>query len=585
MTIRSMAASSHNAHRSPLSQPTRLRGSDKLWTYVRWLAVGTWCLLRLLDHSAWPSTVAVIGALGLGYCGLLHALASRSRPLSHTVTLFTDPLLVALLCSVSGGLQSDAFPYFYGVTLAAAIRFGFREGILVAGISALSTVGLFLGLPSSAGSLSEPLSSISYLALIAGLSSLLTREGQQQPQPAVSTTNASDRLLVLSQSLASLDVDTILQQLADELLRQVPCRGVSVLLLEPHRRRADRVAASGRLTIPPATELNAALNNGLLHDALEQGIVLLDTPSLIRARLPFSPRMQEWADHNILIVRLTTQEPIGCIVLTDKPRVGGFTHEDTQLLTAVARHAALAITKALESEQMRTTEADHQGLLRALIHAQEEERKQVVNEWHARLGEKLFQVIRDFRACQELITQRVPEGKERMDRLAGELDAMAALVRHFTNEIHPSVLDDFGFVEALREYVATLRNQEPFAVTLQADDNTTQLPNEAGLTLFRITQEAMRNIRQHAQARNVQIAFVHEQSGVSLMIKDDGQGFNLTHSQQGHYGLLYMRERAEACGGEFHVHSICGQGTEIRVEFPTPLSLDETTPIRSSTYA
>ena len=584
MTIRSMAASSHNARRSPLSQPARLRGNDKLWTYVRWFAVGTWCLLRFLDHSAWPSTVAIIGALGLGYCGLLHALASR-RPFSHTVTLFTDPLLVALLCSVSGGLQSDAFPYFYGVTLAAAIRFGFREGILAAGISALSTVGLFLCLPSSAGSLSEPLSSISYLALIAGLSSLFAREGQQQPQPAESTIHASDRLLVLYQSLASLDVDTILQQLADELLRQVPCRGVSILLLEPHRRRADRVAASGRLTIPPATELNAALDNGLLYDALEQGVVLFDTPSLIRTRLPFSPRMQEWADHNILIVRLTTREPIGCIVLTDKPNVGGFTHEDIQLLTAVARHAALAITKASESEQIRATEADHQGLLRALIHTQEEERKRVVDEWHARLGEKLFQVIRDFRACQELITQRVPEGKERMDRLAGELDAMAALVRHFTNEIHSSVLDDFGFVEALREYVATLRNQEPFAVTLQADDDTTQLPNEAALTLFRITQEAMRNIRQHAQARNVQIAFVHEQFGVSLMIKDDGQGFNLTHSQQGHYGLLYMRERAEACGGEFHVHSICGQGTEIRVEFPTPSSLDETTPIRSSTYA
>ena len=138
------------------------------------------------------------------------------------MTLFTDPLLVALLCSVSGALQSDAFPYFYGVTLAAAIRFGFREGILVAGISALSTVGLFLGLPSSAGSLSEPLSSISYLALIAGLSSLLTREGQQQPQPTVSTTNASDRLLVLSQSLASLDVDTILQQLGDVLRDKFP---------------------------------------------------------------------------------------------------------------------------------------------------------------------------------------------------------------------------------------------------------------------------------------------------------------------------------------------------------------------------
>lgn len=486
--------------------------------------------------------------------------------------LFTDPLLVALLCSVSGGLHSDAFPYFYGVTLAAAIRFGFREGILVAGISSLSVVSLFLFHPSSARSLSEPLSSISYLVLIAGLSSLLTREGQQQPQPTVSPTNANNRLLLLYQSLASLDVDIILQQLADELVRQMPCRGVSVLLLEPHRQRADRVAAAGRLIIPSATELNAALHSGLLHDALEQGVVLLDSPSQIRARLPLSPRMQEWADHNMLIIRLMTQEPVGCLVLTDNLSGGGFTHEDIQLLTAVAQHAALALAKASESEQIRATEADHQGLLRALIQAQEEERKRVVDEWHAQLGEKLFQAIRDFRACQELITQRVPEGKERMDRLARELDAMAALVRHFTNEIHPSVLDDFGFVEALREYVSTLRNQEPFAVTLQTDADTTPLPNEAGLTLFRITQEAMRNIRQHAQARNVQIAFVHEQSGVSLMIKDDGQGFNLTRPQQGHYGLLYMRERAEACGGEFHVRSICGQGTEIRVQFPTSLS-------------
>ena len=551
--------------------------------YVRWLAVSTWCLLRFLDYPAWQSPVAFIGAFGFGYCGLLHALAFRGRSLSHSVTLCTDSLLVMLLCGVSGGLQSDAFPYFYAVTLAAAIRFGFREGITIAAISAVATIGLLLLFPSSAGSLSGPLSSIAYFSLIAGLGSLFSRESQ--PQLPASTDNASDRLLALSHALASPDVDTILQQLADELLRQFPCRGASILLLAPHRRQADRVAASGQLVIPPANELNAALTNGLLHDALEQGTVLLDTPSLIRTRLPLSPQMHEWVDHNILIVRLTAQEPIGCIILTDKHSVDGFTHEDVQLLSAVANHAALAITKASELERMHTNKADHQGLLRALIQAQEEERKQVVAEWHARLGEKLFQVIRDFRACQELITQRVPEGKERVDHLAEELDTIAALVRDFGNEIHPSVLDDFGFVEALREYVATLINQEPFAVTLQADDTAAHLPNEAELSLFRITQEAVRNIRQHAQARNVNIAFVHEQSGVSLMIKDDGQGFNLAQPQQGHYGLLYMRERAEACGGEFHVHSIRGQGTEIRVEFPTVPPRDELNPPRSPTHS
>jgi signal transduction histidine kinase len=580
MTIPPLAASSPNARRLPRSHPARLRGNDKLWMYIRWLAVGAWCLLRFLDHSAWQSPVGIIGALGLGYCGLIHALASRGRPLSHIVTLCTDSLLIALFCSVSGGLQSGAVPYFYGVTLAAASRFGFRMGIMAAGLSALSLVSVFLVLPSHGDPFSEPLSSIMYLILVAGLGSVLMRE-RLPLEPSMSATTASTRLLALSHALASPHVDTILQQLADELLRQFPCRGVSVLLLDPRRRQADRIAAAGQLAIPPANELNAALANGLLHDALEHGTVLLDTPSLIRTRLPRSPHIQEWVAHNILIVRITAQEPIGCLILTDSPNADGFTHEDAQLLTAVATHAALAIAKAAELARMRTTEVNRQGLLRALIHAQEEERKQVVEEWHARLGEKLFHVIRDFRACQELMTQRVPEGKERMDRLAGELDAMAALVRHFANEIHPSVLDDFGFVEALREYVATLCDQEPFAVTLHTDNTTAHLPNDAELTLFRITQEAVRNIRQHAQARNVNIAFVHEQSGVSLMIKDDGQGFNPTQSQQeGHYGLLYMRERAEACGGEFHVHSVRGQGTEIRVEFPTPPTLDERNPSR-----
>jgi len=580
MTIQSRASSPQEARHSQSSQSFRLRGGDKLWTYLRWLAVGVWCVLRILDQSAWQPAVALIGTLGLVYCGILHTLASRGHSLSHKTATFTDPLLVALLCSVSGGLQSSAYSYFYGIILAGAIRFGLQIGLTTASVSALSTIGLFFLVPTSEITVSSLLISLLSFVLIAGLSGLFAREGKHPLQLPADTSPIDNRLLALNRSLASLDLDTVLQQLADELWRQIPCRGACVVFLERHRRRADRVSAAGELQIPPASELNAALTNGLLHDALEQGTVMLDSPLLIRTRLQSSPQMQAWAQQNILIVRLYTQSPVGCLALTDKRSVGGFTHEDMQLLTAVAEHATLAILKAWEVEQTRDTEAHRRGLLRAVIRAQEEERKQVVDEWHERLGTKLFQVIRDFRACQELILQRVPEGKEQFTHLAAELDLMAALVRNFTNELHPSILDDFGFVEALREYVATLQDQEPFQVTLETDTMNSHLPTEAGLTLFRITQEAVRNIRQHAQAKNVQIAFFQEHSGVSLMIKDDGQGFNLTQPLQGHYGLLYMRERAEACGGEFHVHSVRGQGTEIRVDFPNPHSQADTDPHR-----
>ena len=66
----------------------------------------------------------------------------------------------------------------------------------------------------------------------------------------------------------------------------------------------------------------------------------------------------------------------------------------------------------------------------------------------------------------------------------------------------------------------------------------------------------------------MQIALTFEQQGVSLMIKDDGQGFQPEQPLPGHYGLLYMRERAVSCGGRFSVQSQHGRGTEVRVELP-----------------
>ena len=152
------------------------------------------------------------------------------------------------------------------------------------------------------------------------------------------------------------------------------------------------------------------------------------------------------------------------------------------------------------------------------------------------------------------------------------VDETAALVRGLTNELHPAVLDDFGVAAAIREYVAEVAEnpeKDLFQVTIEADDAGQQLPSEAKLLLFRITQEALRNIRKHAEAKNVQIAFTQEYSGVSLMIKDDGKGFNSDLPHPGHFGLHYMKERAEAYGGTFRVVSSQGQGTEVHINLPS----------------
>jgi signal transduction histidine kinase len=84
--------------------------------------------------------------------------------------------------------------------------------------------------------------------------------------------------------------------------------------------------------------------------------------------------------------------------------------------------------------------------------------------------------------------------------------------------------------------------------------------------LFRVLQEAVRNVRQHADARRVAVEFAAiAGGGASLAIRDDGRGFDPRALRRGHYGLLYMKERAEACGGTLDIRSRPNHGTEVRV--------------------
>src|SRR5262249_52091871 len=314
------------------------------------------------------------------------------------------------------------------------------------------------------------------------------------------------RFLAASKAFSTLDLATLIQRLADEAVRLIPCRGACAILLDRRQERIEHLVTAGRFPITKASGLSILPPKEVRHKVLEQGVVVLQNPHALHARLR-SLRVQDFVQQNLLIVGIHHHHQGGFLMLADKHRDEDFHDRDVQLLTAVTQQAAVAIEHARLFAEAHDAQTEQHGLLHALIHAQEQERKGMVEEWHDRLGTKLFDMLQGFRSCQTLIMQRVPEGKERFEQLAADIDAMAALVRGFTNELHPSVLDDFGFVAALREYVAGLRDQEPFHVTVQAEEVDYQLPSEAHLTLFRITQEALRNIRQHAQASNVQIAF------------------------------------------------------------------------------
>lgn len=223
---------------------------------------------------------------------------------------------------------------------------------------------------------------------------------------------------------------------------------------------------------------------------------------------------------------------------------------------------ALSRSSALRVERDRSN-----ALLHKLIHTQEEERKRLAGDLHDRMGARLFHLQHQLDQCS------------RQEAAARNLDAHFAMmrkdllecssdVRSLMNDLRPNVLDDFGFLEALSEYVTNLVGVVEFAVSVRVDPTLRGWRSRQDAMLFRLLQEALLNVRKHAGASRVIIAVDRQDGHIVLSIKDDGRGFNPASIPVGHFGIMMMRERAQAAGGALTIDASPQRGATISIAFP-----------------
>ncbi len=153
------------------------------------------------------------------------------------------------------------------------------------------------------------------------------------------------------------------------------------------------------------------------------------------------------------------------------------------------------------------------------------------------------------------------------DNLSVSAHTLAKQTDLSANSLHQ--LDDLGIAVAMEEYVAAQRESAPFTISLDIAPELRHWRSLTDAMLFRILQEAVVNIRKHAKASQVSIALTPEPGGgARLSIEDNGCGFDPALARPGHFGLLTMRERAEALGGTLAVSSAPAQGTALVVTVP-----------------
>src|SRR5207253_496529 len=179
--------------------------------------------------------------------------------------------------------------------------------------------------------------------------------------------------------------------------------------------------------------------------------------------------------------------------------------------------------------------------------AEEEERRRIAGEIHDRMGQRFFHFQYVIDRWRDRLGGADASLGSGLDELGDGIRRVSDEVRAVMSDLRPTSLDDFGFIEALREYVAAAPSHP--RITLSVGDNVAPGP-QTGTALFRILQEAMLNVRKHARAGEISIDVARvSASMVELRIRDDGSGFDPSLPVRGHFGLITMRERAEALGG------------------------------------
>ena len=229
-------------------------------------------------------------------------------------------------------------------------------------------------------------------------------------------------------------------------------------------------------------------------------------------------------------------------------------------------------TAQLRDEMDRRQRVEHERveLLTRLVAAQEDERRHLARELHDQLGQQLTAL----RLTLEALTT---ESAERGD-LRTQVETLQELAKQLDDDIafrvrglRSTELEARGLPAALREYVATWSRHFCIPANVYVSPSLDErLPREIETTIYRLVQEGLNNVIKHAHASHVDIAFERMADGLSLIIEDNGSGFDPSTVQEGvqGFGLMGMRERAALVGASLEIESAEGRGTTIFVRVP-----------------
>ena len=354
--------------------------------------------------------------------------------------------------------------------------------------------------------------------------------------------------------VSEFELGPLLQTIAMRLRGLLAANSVSIALPHGEALRIEAAAGGGAdsvigMSIPARSKTMRVLE----RRRSERVDSILDDPEIDQET---ARRMHMLT--GLYVPLVLRGEAIGVITAQDKqgsdPR---FTDDDVRVAEGFAQRASVAV------DLSRRVARD---ALQRVVSAQEQERRRLARELHDETGQALTSILLGLRTIEEA------KGEVELDAALTEVrDLVRATlqdVRQLAVELRPKALDDFGLVAALERLTSSFEEQTGISMEFQSSLPAGRLSPEVETALYRIVQEALTNIVKHSRAGRVSIVVGRKDGAVSVVVEDDGVGFDPARTREEGLGLIGMRERVALLGGRLTIESRPGAGTTFVAEVP-----------------
>ncbi len=489
----------------------------------------------------------------------------RQRPF-----LLTIDLLVAMwLIMFTGGWQSPFYLYALSPLLIAAFFFGLRGALATSTPFSIFYVGILL-LIAGRNNLSPDwllmVTSVVGFFLISGTFGYASNLLTQLSQASEALEHTHRDLEIIHHLIVSLqgavDIEDVQEMVLAALIEDLGYQRAAIGLVND-----EGTAVTGWLghacagQFADAAQIHADQvklddSGGLIAQAVQDGCSYFTTSGFGVENAWLSDRCGMSACR--VVPLFLREQPLG-VLLVD---AGNDNLEDRlTLLEAIAGQTAVTIG----GMQVRIN--------RARETAVQEERIRIAQDLHDSVSQSLFGIVLTLEGSLRLMPANSEEAVPELEHALDTAQTVRADIRQSILDLWPSTLSAERFTEDLQAYAVDVCNMENVSLVFDIRGDFSSLSPGTRRSLYRISQEAINNIAQHAAANEVRVCLDIEEGWAKLVIRDDGRGFepdialNRQYDRE-HFGLHGIQQRAITLGGECHIFSKTGAGSSIAIDVP-----------------